>query len=246
MTSDPSNAPHQQASGTGAILKAGDLLTLRTESGSEVVLEVAMIAGIPGEVVEPMSLYPTSGVNGEFVFKKNSTLMKQGDLLTLTTGNSLVHARIISLGRHRPRIDEVGALRVVTWSHPGEGSKEQVDPQPTSNSKRIVETQVEGSVLQVEEKNPASTASPESNPSQGASTPTQRRPTPVGKVKASFNLLPEDINSLRVMAQRLGTTITNALQRAIRDERFIQQQLEEGNKFAIVDQRGEVREIIWR
>jgi|SRR5215831_1030714 len=69
---------------------------------------------------------------------------------------------------------------------------------------------------------------------------------PAGKVKASFNLLPEDIDSLRAMAERLGTTVTSVLQRAIRDERFVQEQLTEGNRFAVVDRQGTVREIIWR
>jgi hypothetical protein len=59
-------------------------------------------------------------------------------------------------------------------------------------------------------------------------------------------LLYEDIESLRTMAGRLGTTVTNVLQRAIRDERFVQDQLAKGNRFAVVDQEGSVREIIWR
>jgi hypothetical protein len=70
--------------------------------------------------------------------------------------------------------------------------------------------------------------------------------TPAGKVKASFNLLPEDIDSLRSMARQLGTTVTNVLQRAVRDERFIQEQLAEGRHFAVIDRKGTAREIIWR
>jgi hypothetical protein len=69
---------------------------------------------------------------------------------------------------------------------------------------------------------------------------------PAGKVKASFNLLPEDIDSLRAMAQRLGTTVTYVLQRAIRDERFVRDMIAEGNRFDIVDRKGNRREIIWR
>jgi len=75
---------------------------------------------------------------------------------------------------------------------------------------------------------------------------TRKPPAPAGKVKASFNLLLDDLDSLRSMATLLGTTITSVLQRAIRDERFIQEQLADGNRFAIMDQRGTVREIIWR
>jgi hypothetical protein len=48
------------------------------------------------------------------------------------------------------------------------------------------------------------------------------------------------------MAARLGTTVTNVLQRAIRDERFVQDELAEGRRFAVVDPDGTVREIIWR
>jgi hypothetical protein len=71
-------------------------------------------------------------------------------------------------------------------------------------------------------------------------------PAPAGKVKASFNLLLDDLDSLRSMASLLGTTVTSVLQRAIRDEHFIQEQLAEGNRFAVMDARGTVREIIWR
>ena len=87
--------------------------------------------------------------------------------------------------------------------------------------------------------------SPTDSPASLA-TPRRKSPTPPGKVKASFNLLYEDIESLRTMAGRLGTTVTNVLQRAIRDERFVQDQLAKGNRFAVVDQEGSVREIIWR
>ena len=80
----------------------------------------------------------------------------------------------------------------------------------------------------------------------GGSSSTRKSPTPAGKIKASFNLLPNDIDSLRAMSARLGTTVTNVLQRAIRDERFVQDQLARGNSFAVVDQKGSVREIIWR
>jgi hypothetical protein len=78
--------------------------------------------------------------------------------------------------------------------------------------------------------------------------PKARRkpPAPAGKVKASFNMLLDDLDSLRSMANLLGTTVTSVLQRAIRDERFIQEQLAEGNRFAVIDPRGTVREIIWR
>jgi hypothetical protein len=80
------------------------------------------------------------------------------------------------------------------------------------------------------------------------SGPKARRkpPAPAGKVKASFNMLRDDLDSLRSMANLLGTTVTSVLQRAIRDERFIQEQLAEGNRFAVMDPRGTVREIIWR
>jgi hypothetical protein len=89
----------------------------------------------------------------------------------------------------------------------------------------------------------AATARAESpSPSQA----TRASTTPTGKVKASFNLLPEDINSLRTMAKQIGTTVTNMLQRSIRDERFIQDRLAEGNRFALIDSKGAAREIIWR
>jgi hypothetical protein len=74
----------------------------------------------------------------------------------------------------------------------------------------------------------------------------RKAPTPAGKVKASFNLLLEDLDSLRIMAARLGTSVTSVLQRAIRDERFVQDELAKGNRFAVVDQQGNAREIIWR
>jgi hypothetical protein len=84
---------------------------------------------------------------------------------------------------------------------------------------------------------------------QAKAEPAQARKstsTPAGKVKASFNLLPEDLDLLRALARRHGTTVTNVLERAIRDEQFIQDQLAGGNRFAIVDREGTVREIIWR
>ena len=81
----------------------------------------------------------------------------------------------------------------------------------------------------------------------GPGPETRRKPpAPAGKVKASFNLLLDDLDSLRSMAGLLGTTVTSVLQRAIRDERFIQEQLAEGNRFAVMDPRGTLREIIWR
>jgi len=48
------------------------------------------------------------------------------------------------------------------------------------------------------------------------------------------------------IARDLGTTITNVIQRAIRDERFIQDQLAMGNRFAVIDRQGTAREINWR
>jgi hypothetical protein len=76
--------------------------------------------------------------------------------------------------------------------------------------------------------------------------PTRKSAAPAGKVKASFNLRQDEIDLLRAMAERLGTTVTSVLQRAISDEGFIQDQLAEGNRFAIVDRQGAIREIIWR
>lgn len=87
---------------------------------------------------------------------------------------------------------------------------------------------------------------PEVASTRPTASPKLKRPAPEGKVKASFNLLPEEISSLRAMAERLGTTVTNVLQRAIRDERFVQDQLAEGNRFAVIDREGTTREIIWR
>ncbi len=75
---------------------------------------------------------------------------------------------------------------------------------------------------------------------------TTQRSTPRGKVKASFNLLPEDLATIRALSEDLGTTVTNVLQRAIRDQRFVREQIARGNRFAIVDRRGVMREIIWR
>jgi hypothetical protein len=95
------------------------------------------------------------------------------------------------------------------------------------------------------EDQPSRRGSPDSVAPGGAAS-VRKSPTPAGKVKASFNLLPNEIDSLRAMAARLGTTVTNVLQRAIRDERFVQDQLARGNRFAVVDQKGSVREIIWR
>ena len=86
----------------------------------------------------------------------------------------------------------------------------------------------------------------EAAPGAEAAATRSKRSTPAGKVKASFNLLPGDIDSLRAMAGWLKTTVTNVVQRAIRDERFIQEQLAQGNRFAVVDREGTAREIIWR
>jgi hypothetical protein len=75
---------------------------------------------------------------------------------------------------------------------------------------------------------------------------TPPRSTPKGKVKASFNLLPEDLATIRALSEELGTTVTNVLQRAIRDQRFVREQLARGHRFAVVDPKGKTREIIWR
>ena len=81
---------------------------------------------------------------------------------------------------------------------------------------------------------------------EGKAAVARKGSTPAGKVKASFNLLPEELDVLRALAGRLGTTVTNVVERAIRDEHFVQEQLAAGNRFAIVDGDGAVREIIWR
>jgi hypothetical protein len=98
------------------------------------------------------------------------------------------------------------------------------------------------------DQDPEATAPSTGDPGPAEAAPGRgpKSSVPAGKIKASFNLLPEDISSLRSMADRFGTTVTYILQRAIRDESFIRDELDKGNRFAIVDRHGTAREIIWR
>jgi multidrug efflux pump subunit AcrA (membrane-fusion protein) len=94
-------------------------------------------------------------------------------------------------------------------------------------------------------------ASESTAPSDPGSTARQSRPakrpsTPSGKVKVSFNLWPDELDQLRGLASKTRTTVTAALQRAIADEVFLDDQISKGAQLLLRYPTGEYREVIMR
>lgn len=245
MATDPRRT--ELGAGTGARpLQVGDLLSLRTpeyEEGSvQITIEVVMISGFRTEALDPRSLHAVS-YKSTWVDKDDDTPLKVGDRINLTSADSMVVAEIHNIDDRKVKVNDIPQFRVVQWLRAAQ-SAESV--RATGQNTVVIGGANMGPAVTTVKASQVKEAKVGRDVGADDDTATRRASTPRGKVKASFNLLREDIDALRVMATRLGTTVTNVLQRAIRDERFIQEELQSGNKFAVVDPEGTVREIIWR
>jgi hypothetical protein len=216
-----------------------------------------MITGLGTEVLEAKSLHVT-GVNHQSAWGllEKDTLLKIGDVLTLSGADSMVRAEIRAVHDSQVRVSNILQLGVIEWLRSTSAASEEVQ---VTDDNMIIHGGIAAGVIDGN-VSPGDNAlaigaqvlgtskqEPGAGPVTSNEETTSRKPSaPQGKVKASFNLLYGDVESLRAMAKRLGTTVTSVLQRAIRDESFLQEQLREGNKFAIIDKEGTVREIIWR
>lgn len=65
-------------------------------------------------------------------------------------------------------------------------------------------------------------------------------------VKTSVNLPQEDLDALREMAQRRGSTMADVLRRAISIERFLEETRAEGGKVLIETKDKQLRELLIR
>jgi len=64
------------------------------------------------------------------------------------------------------------------------------------------------------------------------------------RIKATFNLTPQDVERLKYLAREQGITHTEALRRAIATEHFIYTTVREGSKVLVESPKGDVRELI--
>lgn len=240
MATDPRRTELGAQTGARA-LQVGDLLGLRTpeyaKGPAQITVEVAMITGLGTESLEPTSLHAV-GHKSSWATTDDDTLLNVGDPITLTGADCMVLTEVRDVHDKKVRVGDIPLFRVTQWVHVTQSTNSM---RATDLDTIIGGTQMGPAMIIVK-----SPPSQEASVGPDVGTETSKAPAPRGKVKASFNLLPEDIEALRAIAKRLGTTVTNVLQRAIRDERFIQEELRSGNKFAVVDREGTVREIIWR
>ena len=70
----------------------------------------------------------------------------------------------------------------------------------------------------------------------------------MSKVKVSFNLSDQDVQTLRNLASKRGSTVTDVLRRAIATEDFIQGAVERGERILIADKdkQAPMRELLVR
>ena len=66
------------------------------------------------------------------------------------------------------------------------------------------------------------------------------------KVKASFNLLQSDVDTLKEIAQRRGITVTEVLRGAIATEKYLRDAADQGDSIFIEEKGGLVRQIVFR
>lgn len=64
------------------------------------------------------------------------------------------------------------------------------------------------------------------------------------KVKLSVNLLEEDVNALRELAEKKGTTMTEILRQGIALSKFVQEARTRGEKLLIEDDEKTLRQIV--
>lgn len=71
-------------------------------------------------------------------------------------------------------------------------------------------------------------------------------PTPAKHVKVSLNLLTDEVDFLRKIAARRGTTVTRQFQEAIAMHKYVDGVLKEGSKLLVEDRRGKTHQLIFR
>lgn len=67
---------------------------------------------------------------------------------------------------------------------------------------------------------------------------------PPERVKVSFNLPVDELESMRTLAKRRGHTVTDTFRRAIALEQLVDDAAREGAKLLIQDPDGTIREIV--
>lgn len=65
-------------------------------------------------------------------------------------------------------------------------------------------------------------------------------------VKMTVNVTPEVAESVRELASKQGTTITNIVNKSIVLERFLYEEMLKGSRIQIQDKDGKVREVLLR
>jgi predicted transcriptional regulator len=65
-------------------------------------------------------------------------------------------------------------------------------------------------------------------------------------VKLSANLSDEVVGTLRKLAEKRGTTMTEVLRQAISTEKFLQDEIDAGSKLLIEDKNHNIRQVLIR
>lgn len=64
-------------------------------------------------------------------------------------------------------------------------------------------------------------------------------------VKMSVNLPDDAVENLREIAKKNGITLTAALRQAIANEKFLEDELKEGEKLLIESDKGSARQVVF-
>ena len=65
-------------------------------------------------------------------------------------------------------------------------------------------------------------------------------------VKMSVNLPDEAVENLRAIAEKNGITLTAALRQAIANEKFLEDELDNGGKLLIESDKGPLRQVVFK
>jgi predicted transcriptional regulator len=65
-------------------------------------------------------------------------------------------------------------------------------------------------------------------------------------VKMSVNLPDEAVENLRAIAEKNGITLTAALRQAIANEKFLEDELNNGGKLLIEADKGPLRQVVFK
>jgi hypothetical protein len=66
------------------------------------------------------------------------------------------------------------------------------------------------------------------------------------KIKVSVNLTADDVNTLRALAEKRGTTVTETLRRAIGMEKFVEEVTANGGALLVEEKDKTLRHVIIR